>query len=457
MSLQKQTFTHEDITLSFYAIENVETGDIWMTGSSIAESLGYQDPKRGIYDNVSIINKLPWNTLIKRVGSTYPSITLPLNLPKNWQPTTMMINEAGLNQLIMRSKLPNAQKFQQWVCADVLPAIRKHGQYVPNEIVYASTSALESENEKLKLMLRLNELERENDKNKYEIQLRDAKIEVGEYKLAKEMAEGKAEKVEMLQRCTQVFAKEFADDNAKQLETIANFEGRIVNSTKNPNYKHAITMYSYKKRDFRTKNETVCVKISRAQIAEISKIDSQIKSYQYNQRGGYSYDWMNTAHKECQVLSPNSIKLWQKVRENHPHMWFGFNIFNSTATNFTVLNYDELIKKYSDLSNELYKFEEFVDDDIESPTPIHLQNFKDLQLRNVNEAIDKCYTSLDVFIPKLVKIIKETALEANEEIEVSMSNAKRRNCDIVSKIRLLNELHTKSDHIIYNFKQLDNK
>lgn len=40
------------------------------------------------------------------------------------------INEAGLYRLIMRSHSTNAAKFQAWVTEEVLPTIRKTGQYV---------------------------------------------------------------------------------------------------------------------------------------------------------------------------------------------------------------------------------------------------------------------------------------------------------------------------------------
>ena len=36
-----------------------------------------------------------------------------------------IINEAGLYKLIMRSNKPIAQKFQEAVCEDILPSIRK--------------------------------------------------------------------------------------------------------------------------------------------------------------------------------------------------------------------------------------------------------------------------------------------------------------------------------------------
>lgn len=41
-----------------------------------------------------------------------------------------IINESGLYSLILTSRKPEAKKFKKWATAEVLPAIRKSGQYV---------------------------------------------------------------------------------------------------------------------------------------------------------------------------------------------------------------------------------------------------------------------------------------------------------------------------------------
>jgi prophage antirepressor-like protein len=62
------------------------------------------------------------------------------SLPENWKrfdtvpnPTgkksMCTINEPGLYKLIMRSNKPVAQKFQDWICEDLLPTLRKKGEY----------------------------------------------------------------------------------------------------------------------------------------------------------------------------------------------------------------------------------------------------------------------------------------------------------------------------------------
>jgi prophage antirepressor-like protein len=62
------------------------------------------------------------------------------NIPDKWKGVTKsdtlggsqefsIINEPALYKLIMRSNKPNAEKFQEWICEDVLPSIRKKGTY----------------------------------------------------------------------------------------------------------------------------------------------------------------------------------------------------------------------------------------------------------------------------------------------------------------------------------------
>lgn len=43
------------------------------------------------------------------------------------------VNESGMYALIFGSKLPSAKRFKKWVTSEVLPAIRKTGQYSATE------------------------------------------------------------------------------------------------------------------------------------------------------------------------------------------------------------------------------------------------------------------------------------------------------------------------------------
>ena len=90
-------------------------------GKDIAEILGYIDTKTSIEDHVDDEDKMRWSHVQKSKGGVSP----PLKL----HPQTILINESGLYSLILRSKLENARKFKRWITSEVLPSIRKSGQY----------------------------------------------------------------------------------------------------------------------------------------------------------------------------------------------------------------------------------------------------------------------------------------------------------------------------------------
>ena len=59
-----------------------------------------------------------------------------------------VINESGLYALILRSRKPTAKRFRKWVTSEVLPAIRKTGQYRQQpELDFTDISAMKSARE----------------------------------------------------------------------------------------------------------------------------------------------------------------------------------------------------------------------------------------------------------------------------------------------------------------------
>lgn len=53
---------------------------------------------------------------------------------------TYFINEQNMYRVIMRSDKPQAEKFQDWVCGEVLPTIRKTGKY---EVIIGDSKKIE--------------------------------------------------------------------------------------------------------------------------------------------------------------------------------------------------------------------------------------------------------------------------------------------------------------------------
>jgi prophage antirepressor-like protein len=63
----------------------------------------------------------------------------------------IVVNESGLYKMIMRSTKPIAEKFQEWVCEEILPSIRKKGHYKLKEIndLKSKIKVLEEENKEI--------------------------------------------------------------------------------------------------------------------------------------------------------------------------------------------------------------------------------------------------------------------------------------------------------------------
>ena len=68
----------------------------------------------------------------KKVGVQNVTPYIIDSLGRKQHPT--FINESGLYALVFGSKLPSAKKFKRWVTSEVLPALRKTGQYQVEEL-----------------------------------------------------------------------------------------------------------------------------------------------------------------------------------------------------------------------------------------------------------------------------------------------------------------------------------
>jgi prophage antirepressor-like protein len=93
-----------------------KNGEPWFVGKDVAAILGYTNPNEAIADHVDDEDKLNSKTL--------SSCDLSLGQRGGW-----LINESGLYSLILSSKLPTAKEFKHWVTSEVLPSIRKTGEY----------------------------------------------------------------------------------------------------------------------------------------------------------------------------------------------------------------------------------------------------------------------------------------------------------------------------------------
>lgn len=95
-------------------------GKIHFAGTDVAKSLGYSIPSKAIQTHCR--NILKWKVGVKTgVRSDGTDSIQRMEM--------LFIPESDLYRLIMRSQLPNAEKFSDWVCEEVLPSIRQTGSY----------------------------------------------------------------------------------------------------------------------------------------------------------------------------------------------------------------------------------------------------------------------------------------------------------------------------------------
>ncbi len=125
----------------FGSIEILMIGDkLYFPATDCAEKLGYSKPHNAVSRHCRDSLK---RGVIDNLGRNQEKIFIP---------------EGDLYRLIIRSKLPAAERFEHWVFDEVLPCIRKHGAYIIGEILEEAaknqkiavelTAKLQSEREK---------------------------------------------------------------------------------------------------------------------------------------------------------------------------------------------------------------------------------------------------------------------------------------------------------------------
>lgn len=103
---------------------NAEFGEIrtveidnkpYFIASDVAKALGYSKPNNAISAHCKYTLK---QGIATKQGNMSEMVVIP---------------ESDVYRLIIRSKLPQADKFERWVFDEVLPSIRKHGGYISGQ------------------------------------------------------------------------------------------------------------------------------------------------------------------------------------------------------------------------------------------------------------------------------------------------------------------------------------
>ena len=148
MSLQVFNFDNQEIRF---------VGDR-PVANDVAKALGYAHPSKTI------------STKVKEKNKGITALVTP-----GGRQQVMVLEEAGIYQLVFSSKLPSAEKFQDWTFEEVLPSIRKVGSYSvdqlkpPQTYLEALKALVSAEEEKEQLALANAELADKNGKLRKEV------------------------------------------------------------------------------------------------------------------------------------------------------------------------------------------------------------------------------------------------------------------------------------------------
>ncbi|WP_281545891.1 phage antirepressor KilAC domain-containing protein [Grimontia sp. SpTr1] len=117
-----------------------QNGEPWFIAKDVAELLGYSNTSKAVSTHCKSTNTCP-----TEMGGQVRHVQI--------------IPERDVYRLIMRSKLPEAEKFEDWVVSDVLPSIRKTGSYSTADLSRMDILklAMQAEEEKLKLQAQVEE------------------------------------------------------------------------------------------------------------------------------------------------------------------------------------------------------------------------------------------------------------------------------------------------------------
>lgn len=118
--------------------ENTEFGSLevvliegkpYFPATECAKILGYSDADQAVRRHCAHPSK---RRVVSKTTNQYGK-TSEQEVEKNYIP------EGDLYRLIIRSKLPAAERFERWVFDEVLPSIRQTGGYVSNEDLFLNT------------------------------------------------------------------------------------------------------------------------------------------------------------------------------------------------------------------------------------------------------------------------------------------------------------------------------
>lgn len=148
----------------------------WFVAKDITDRLGFANGRKAVTDHVDEEDK--GVTKCDTLGG---------------EQTVTIINESGLYSLVLTSKLEGAKKFKHWITSEVIPQIRRTGNYnfeekIPKTFSAALRLAANLQEEKERLEIANKELEEEKKRNEPKVMFAEAVVASEDSILVRELA-----------------------------------------------------------------------------------------------------------------------------------------------------------------------------------------------------------------------------------------------------------------------------
>ncbi len=122
MSTSLVSFSFDSLSVRTFADE---AGEPWFCAKDVCDVLGYANSRKTVADHCRA------KGVANRDTPTESDVTNGDGTSRARLSQEMtFINEGNLYRLIIKSRKPEAERFESWVCDEVLPTIRKTGQYI---------------------------------------------------------------------------------------------------------------------------------------------------------------------------------------------------------------------------------------------------------------------------------------------------------------------------------------
>ena len=128
----EKTFKNVDLGIDLTSYIDKQQ-NVWFKGKDVTEILGYRKTRDALSRHVDNEDKkqiFTYHTSVHKTGTVASKTSV--HKTGTVAPSGSMctyINESGFFSLVLSSKLETAKKFKRWITSEVLPSIRKYGQY----------------------------------------------------------------------------------------------------------------------------------------------------------------------------------------------------------------------------------------------------------------------------------------------------------------------------------------